>query len=104
MHDGSAIRTSTLPSSDATGILENRELDGPEEEVAIGSQGNHTSVIPANLLAKKTLIRPGDPSLDISENKEGLTLNVNQEATGPKQGPGAWARRAIGTCVEDNQK
>ena len=84
MHVGSPIRTSTLPSSDAIGILENRELDGPEVEAAIGSLGNQTLVIHANLPTKKTLIRPGDPSLDISENKEGSTLNVNQEATGPK--------------------
>ena len=83
-HDGSSIRTSTPTSSDGIGILENRELDGHGVEAAVGSLGNQTSVSPTDLQTKKALIRPGDPSLDISENKEGSTLNVNHEATGPK--------------------
>ena len=56
------------------------------------SDGMNRNVTLPNLLmgmvdatqSREPLDRPGDPSLDVSEKVEGPTLNVNQEATGPK--------------------
>ena len=77
---GGGLVQSTPPDN---GNAERRELsisDGTNRNM---TQPNLSGGMAEATQAREQLDRPADPSLDISKNVEGPTLNVNQAATGP---------------------
>ena len=87
-NDGSVLDGTPSGGSAQSTPPVNETVERREPSISDGTNRNvtkpHLTVGMADATqAREPLDRPGDPSLDVSENVEGPILNVNQEATGP---------------------